>query len=204
MTGQSPTTFEVRQMAPAEAEALGRLTVAAYTGLPGFAPGDAYLAELADVAGRAARGAVVLVAVDAGGHLLGGVTYVPGPGGGAGPAGQGSRAAREARDRPLAEFDDPAHAGIRMLAVAPEARRRGVGTFLVRACIARARAEGRTRLWLHTTEAMRGARRLYERESFHRAPEADCLGPLHLLAYVLELEGLPVGTEGIEPSLGAV
>jgi GNAT superfamily N-acetyltransferase len=161
--------FAVRELHPAEADALGRLTVDCYAGLPGFEAADAYLTELADVAGRAAR-AVVLVAVEASGRVVGGVTYVPGPG-------------------PLAEFDDPADAGIRMLAVGSGARRRGVGTALVRACVARARAEGRRRLWLHTTRAMLDAQRIYEREGFRRAPEADWVGRLCLLAYVLDLGG---------------
>ena len=75
-----------------------------------------------------------------------------------------------------------------------------MGTALVRACVARARAEGRRRIWLHTTPEMTAAHRIYEREGFHRAPEEDWTGDLRLWAYALDL----VGTEGIEPSLGAV
>jgi GNAT superfamily N-acetyltransferase len=161
---------EVRSLRAGEAEALARLTVAAYTSVPGFDPGEAYLAELADV-GRRAAVAVVLVAVDADGAVVGGATYVPGI-------------------SPYAEFDDPADAGIRMLAVAPEAQGRGVGAALVRACVARARAEERPRLWLHTTEHMTAARRLYEREGFRRAPDHDWQGTdLRLLSYRLDLAG---------------
>ena len=60
-------------------------------------------------------------------RVLGGVTYVPGPG------------------SPFAEFTDPDAAGIRMLAVADDAQGRGVGEALGRACIDRARAAGRPR-----------------------------------------------------------
>ncbi|MFN2609170.1 MAG: GNAT family N-acetyltransferase [Acidimicrobiales bacterium] len=165
--GPGPSAFRVRELAPAEADELGRLTVAAYAPLPGFEDAHGYLATLGDV-GRRATEAVVLVAVDPDGRLLGGVTYVPGPG-------------------PFAEFDDPSHAGIRMLAVAAEARGRGVGTALVRACVERARIAGRARVWLHTMDAMAGARRIYEREGFRRAPEADWVGDLCLLAYALDL-----------------
>ncbi len=173
-----PVAAEIRLVDPGELEELGRLTVHAYTGLAGFDPGEGYLAELGDTARRAAA-AVVLVAVDPHGRILGGVTYVPGPGpyfewedhdGGPGPPATGS-------------------AGIRMLAVAPEARGAGVGTALVRACLARARADGRDRVWLHTTPEMTDAHRIYEREGFVRAPQADWTGALRLWAYVLELEG---------------
>jgi GNAT superfamily N-acetyltransferase len=160
--------LEIRLVHPSEAAALGELTVAAYTAAPGFGADDAYFAELADVARRAAL-ARVLVAVEDG-TLVGGVTYVPGPG-------------------PYAEFDDPEGAGVRMLAVAPEAQARGVGTALIRACVGRVRAEGRSRLWLHTTPQLAIAQRIYEREGFRRAPENDWKGEdLHLIAYVLELD----------------
>ena len=178
MTGATGVTG--REIERAEIEVLSRLTVAVYGELPGFEPDDGYMTELGDVARRADL-AVVLVAVDSDQRLLGGVTYVPGPG-------------------PYFEWEGGDAAGIRMLAVAPEARRRGVGTALVRACVARARSEGRSRVWLHTTPEMTAAHRIYEREGFRRAHEADWTGDLYLWAYALDL----VGTEGIEPSLGAV
>jgi GNAT superfamily N-acetyltransferase len=163
--------LQIRELRSAEeARALGELTVEAYMGLAGLAPGSPYLDELGDVERRAAT-AVVLVAADATGRLAGGVTYVPGLG-------------------PYAEFDDADDAGLRMLAVAPAYRGRGVGTALVQACVDRARAEGRRRLWLHTTEEMAGAQRIYARLGFRRAPEADLhLADLHLLAYVRDLSG---------------
>jgi len=172
---QRPVGLEIREVRPAEFDQLGRLTVDAYSGLAGFEPGDGYLAELGDVARRVEQ-AVVLTAVDPCNGLLGGVTYVPGPG-------------------PYFEWGEPdaavAHpansAGIRMLAVAPEARGAGVGTALVRACLVRARAEGRARVWLHTTPEMTQAHRIYEREGFVRAPAADWTGSIHLWAYVLEI-----------------
>ena len=165
----APGSFEVRELASAgEARALGALTVEAYTGLAGLAPGSPYLDELGDVERRAAA-AVVLVAVGPDGELAGGVTYVPGPG-------------------PYAEFDDPEGVGLRMLAVAPAHRGRGVGTALVRACIDRARSQGRRRLWLHTTADMPVAQRIYARLGFRRAPDADRhLPEVDLMAYVLDL-----------------
>ena len=67
------------------------------------------------------------------------------------------------RSSPLAEFEADGAAGIRMLAVDPQAQGSGVGEALVRACIARAQAGGRTELLLHSTPAMTTAHRLYER-----------------------------------------
>jgi len=62
---------------------------------------------------------------------------------------------------------------VRLLAVAPEARGRGVGVTLMRECIRRARQTGALALTLHTTEIMAAAMRLYERMGFARAPELD-------------------------------
>jgi len=171
----------------AEAKALAELTVSAYAALPGDHLGDGYEEELRDVAGRAAK-ATVLVAVD-GDRILGGVTYVPGPG-------------------PLAEHAEPDDAQFRMLAVSAEARGRGVGEQLVRACIARARAYGRGRLALYTSQHMTVAHRLYERLGFRRVPEDDWQVNDHLtlLRYVLDLEE-PMREEltadTFEPHVGA-
>jgi GNAT superfamily N-acetyltransferase len=67
-------------------------------------------------------------------------------------------------------------ASVRMLSVAPEARGRGVGAALVRACIDRARAEGAEVLGLYTTEMMAAARALYARLGF---VEDGVLPPRH-------------------------
>lgn len=162
---------EVREARPDEHEALGALTAQVYAAadpeLARIQP--AYLDRLRAVADRAAH-AVVLVACD-GARLLGGVTYVPGPG-------------------PYAEFSDPDAAGIRMLAVAPDAQGTGVGEALTRACVQRARHEGRARVVLHTTPRMLTAQRLYERLGFVRTPERDWepVPGLPLHGYVRELD----------------
>jgi ribosomal protein S18 acetylase RimI-like enzyme len=146
---------EIRIVRPDEHERLGEITVVAYRAInPPDAADDLaeYEAELRDVAGRSA-GADVLVAVD--GDVLGGVTYVPD------------------RSSPFAEFDEPDAAGIRMLAVAPEAQGRGVGEALTRACIDRAAAAGRAQVLLHSTEWMTTAHRIYERLGFRRDPALD-------------------------------
>ncbi len=62
---------------------------------------------------------------------------------------------------------------MRLLAVAPAARGRGVGAALVRECVRRARRAGASALTLHTSDVMRTAMRMYERIGFVRAPELD-------------------------------
>ena len=163
-------SLTVREARPQEYEAIGELTVAAYSIFPEVAdPG--YLAELRDVAGRAAV-CPLYVAVDDAGQVVGGATYVPGP------------------DNPLAESERPGEAGIRMLAVAPNAQGRGVGTALARAIVERARAEGRRGVALLSLPAMTSAHRLYERLGFRRAPDRDWEPEpgLLLLGFALDLE----------------
>lgn len=181
--GSGERAVEIREIDAAQFEELGRLTVEAYRQVSGFEPGAGYLAELGDVARRAAL-AVVLVAIGSDGRLLGGVTYVPGPG----PYFEWDATGSQDSAGPSGPQDS---AGLRMLAVAPEARRCGVGTALVRACLARARAEGRARIWLHTTPEMTEAHRIYEREGFARAPQADWTGRIRLWAYVLDVRRPP-------------
>ncbi|MEV0021072.1 GNAT family N-acetyltransferase [Streptomyces atroolivaceus] len=162
----------IRQARPAEFEELGELTAQAYLGdgLLDLGADDPYLEQLRAVGRRAAE-AEVLVALDADGRLLGGVTYV-------------------APGSPWADIAGEDEAEFRMLAVSPEARGRGAGEALVRACVDRARAAGGlSGLVLSTQRSMPGAHRLYRRLGFVRTPERDwCpLPDLPLLTFRLEL-----------------
>jgi ribosomal protein S18 acetylase RimI-like enzyme len=167
--GRSPVM--VRPARPAEYEALGELIVAAYRTLPDrdLRASQGYEPILRDVASRAGRSVVLAAELDGG--LAGSVTYVPGPG-------------------PDSETDDPDAAEIRMLAVAPSARGRGVGRALVEACIQLAREAGRRRLVLHTRAVMDDARHIYESMGFLREPSLDfSVEDIDLLGYVLDLVG---------------
>jgi GNAT superfamily N-acetyltransferase len=62
---------------------------------------------------------------------------------------------------------------VRLLAVAPAARGKGVARRLMEECIRRTRAAGAPGLTLHTADIMRVAMHLYERMGFSRAPELD-------------------------------
>lgn len=75
----------------------------------------------------------------------------------------------------------PRHwASLRLLAVAPAHRGRGLGRRLTEACVARAREDGAQEIGLHTSELMQTARQLYERLGFRAAGE---LPPMFGLCY---------------------
>ncbi len=173
--------MEIREARPEEYEAVAEVTVAAYRDLPGAHLSGGYEGRLRDVAARAAA-AVVLVAVE-GGSVVGAVTYVPGP------------------QSPWAELLEEGEAGMRMLAVPPAWQRRGVGTALVRACVERARREGRHRLCLHTTPWMAPARRIYERLGFRRELGRDWVPVpgVPLLGFVCDLDRPNAHTSKVPP-----
>jgi ribosomal protein S18 acetylase RimI-like enzyme len=161
--------LQVRPVRPDEYRASGRLVLAAYSTLPGEVMSGGYEIELTDVARRAVE-AEVLVAID-GSALVGCVTFVPD------------------RANPWAEELEDGEAAIRMLAVDPQTQGRGTGRVLVDACVERARTLGRQAVFLHTTEWMTAAHRLYARAGFERVPERDWLPvpEVALMAYRLAL-----------------
>jgi ribosomal protein S18 acetylase RimI-like enzyme len=167
--------LQVRPVRAEEYAAVGALTVAAYDRDGFVARTDPYAGRLADVAHRATE-AVTWVAVDDEPPevILGAVTYCP----------IGSAYREIAVDETEAEF--------RMLAVAPNARGRGVGEALVRRCAEQARAEGMRRLVLSSMSRMAAAGRLYRRLGFTPLPDRDwaphdAADDVVLRAYVLEL-----------------
>ncbi|HTI53723.1 MAG TPA: GNAT family N-acetyltransferase [Verrucomicrobiae bacterium] len=111
------------------------------------------------VATLAAAAPATLIVAEAAGAVVGSVLLQPAgsvmtePGGGT--------------ERRLAEPE------LRLLAVGPAGRGRGVGRRLMDECICRSRAAGAPTLTLHTTDMMRVAMGLYERMGFARAVELD-------------------------------
>jgi GNAT superfamily N-acetyltransferase len=155
---------------PEEVAAAGRVTVAANAEFVPPGPTSktwaGYLRSMADTAARAADG-TLLVAVDEHGTVVGTVTLY-------------LEAVSEQWRRDDAMF--------RFLAVDPAARGRGIGRTLLEACLERARAAGKRRMALHTTEWMATARGMYERAGFRREPEGDLGVPgVAILAYAAEL-----------------
>ena len=62
---------------------------------------------------------------------------------------------------------------IRMLAVTPQSRHKGVAEALIKECIRRTKVNGSQYIGLHTADFMKTAMRLYERMGFVRLPQFD-------------------------------
>ncbi len=159
----------VRPALPEEFDRVGEMTATAYVH-DGHLPADySYVQVLRDAPARA-READLLVAAD-GTTLLGTVTWCP----------DGSA---------YQELAGPGEGEFRMLAVPPEARRRGAARALVRACLDRSRAAGHSRVVLSTQPGMTAAHALYASFGFVRDPDLDWepAPGIRLLAYALDLE----------------
>jgi ribosomal protein S18 acetylase RimI-like enzyme len=152
-------SYLIRDARPEDLDAAALLMRDAYAALFDWVPAEAravieeYLDEIADVRSRLAD-AELIVAEEAG-RVLGAVTFFP--------------------DGTKAESDGwpEGWSGIRLLAVAGEARGRGIGRALTEECLRRARAIGAPVMGLHTTEYMPVAKAMYERMGFERIPEFD-------------------------------
>ncbi|MDH6112731.1 ribosomal protein S18 acetylase RimI-like enzyme [Kitasatospora sp. MAP12-15] len=150
----------IRTALDEDLDAAGEVTVEAFVGDGHTPPGAEYVTLLRDARRRAAE-AELLVAVDPAdtsrgpaGRVLGCVTFAVG-------------------GTEWADIATPQEGEIRMLAAAADARGRGVGESLVRACVARSRELGLTGMAFSTRPAMSAAHRIYERVGFLRTPERD-------------------------------
>ncbi|NLU72022.1 GNAT family N-acetyltransferase [Streptomyces sp. HNM0575] len=162
----------IRPARDEELDEVGELTAQAYLldGLVEFGEDDPYLETLRAARRRALHTEVLVAVGSAQQRVLGAVAFV----------GDGGE---------YADLAGPGEGEFRMLAVRSEARGRGAGEALVRACVERAREQGLIRLLLCSQERMTTAHRLYERLGFVRAPEKDWAPypNLMLRAYALEL-----------------
>ncbi|MBO0785343.1 MAG: GNAT family N-acetyltransferase [Actinobacteria bacterium] len=153
----------IRDALPGELPAIGDLRVTAYQA-DGFGNGS-YAGELRRL-GTDGSGEV-LAAMD-GETLVGTVMLWPWP--------SADEIAR-----------GPGEAEIRALAVAPQARGRGIGRELVSAVVGRAASRGVRHLLLLTRPEMHAAQHLYTGAGFRRLPERDISPGVDLIAYGLEL-----------------
>lgn len=161
--------IQIREATPEEYAEAGAVTASAYREFVRGGDWADYLESIADVEGRADRTTIV-IALD-GSRIVGSATL-------------------ELTDRVEPEDDpalDPAEAHIRMLGVAPEARRRGIARALTADCMNRARASGKTFLTLHTTERMAAAQQMYESLGFVRGADRVFSDGFVLLSYRAEL-----------------
>ena len=148
----STGTVLVRDATVGDYLAIADLTVDAYEAVGQLDSGEDYRATLANVAGRAAEGDLLVAAE--GYDVLGAVLLVrPGSS--------------------YSELAGPDEAEFRMLAVSPRAQRRGIGELLVRECLERARAWGARRIVISARDFVEAPLRLYDRMGFVRTPERD-------------------------------
>jgi ribosomal protein S18 acetylase RimI-like enzyme len=160
-------TVRVRLVRPDEYEEAGAVTALAYREfMPPSGDWGGYEKRLADVAGRATR-ALVLVA-DLDGTIAATATL------------ELDQRIDPDTKQPSLEAEE---AHLRMLGVHPNHRNRGIAHLLVDACIEHARARGKRRLTLDTTERMVGARALYEGMGFIFRGYTDRIPLMRMLMY---------------------
>jgi ribosomal protein S18 acetylase RimI-like enzyme len=163
-------TLQIRTAGPHELTEVGLLTQAAYREF--YRADDplwrAYFERIGDAAARARKADLLVAALD--GAIVGTATLE--------------------LDGTIEDGDlAPEQANLRLLAVAPDIRARGIGRALVTACLDRARAAGKTLMTLHTQKDMTAALRLYRSFGFTRDPDRDLRlnETLVLIAYRLPL-----------------
>jgi len=157
----------VREAEPQELSEVEALVKSAYREFKENFPEPAWSAWMDNIAQTVYSGTGVMLVATESGKILGAVKFYP-----------------DAAQARLGHWP-PGTASMRILAVHPAQRGRGLGRLLVEACLDRARALRIPALYLYTGTFMTAARRLYERVGFACAPEYDrAPGPI---AYRLEL-----------------
>ena len=154
-------TFIIRDARPGERAAVRQLTLQAYAEFESIMDPTSWAELDGAIRGALASDAAAncIVAED-GGRLIGSVMLYP--------------AKADAYGDLTRAVDCPE---VRLVAVAPEARGRGVARALMEECIRRARAWGAAYLGLHTSRSLRAAMALYARMGFERDPRTDFQPP---------------------------
>lgn len=164
--------IEIHEVKPEEFEEAGRITASAWQRWDGADPEawETFRQHIADVASRAQVGSVFVASKNR--QILGSVTLE-----------LTERLPDEDNPGPLAK--DEAH--VRLLGVAPAARRRGVGRLLMEHCISVARAHGKHRLTVNTGDRNVAAQALYEGMGFVRGSDTGRPNGLIIRSYQLTL-----------------
>ena len=154
-TPAAPSASEVRirRARAADLDEVGAVTLAAYEPFL-LGEEDFYRAKLLDAATRDREAELWVATPDDSETILGNVTV----------CGDGS---------PWREIAAPDEGEFRMLAVAPHAQGRGVGTVLAEHAVAHFRDRGARAVVISSLDRMTAAHRMYARLGFRRAPERD-------------------------------
>jgi len=169
--------YIVRNAKPGEFEEIGKLMVKVYSLLEGF-PKESeqpdYYKTLANIGEFTNKpGTELLVAVSPDDKIAGGVVYFSDMK----HYGSGGTATKE-QDA----------AGFRLLAVDPLTRGKGIGKLLVNECIRKAKDKNFSQVIIHSTEAMKTARKMYENIGFKRSEDLDFMqGELPVLGFRLSI-----------------
>jgi ribosomal protein S18 acetylase RimI-like enzyme len=142
----------VRPAHTSELPLVGDITAAAYAADGLLVEDDPYVAHLRDAATRAREAELYVGLLDD--EVAGTVTFCP----------EGS---------PWCEIAQPGEGEFRMLAVAPQSRRRGVAESLVGVCLERSRELGYHAVVLSSLAEQQAAHRIYQRLGFVRVPDRD-------------------------------
>jgi len=146
----------------------GALTAEAYLADELVDPDEGYTSELRDAERRAAEATLLVATVEASDGtpvVVGTITLAP-------------------HGTSYAEIAEPGELELRMLAVAPEARGRGIAEALMRAAMRQCVVAGARRIVLSTLDAMTAAQRLYGRLGFEAQLHRDWGHvEVHLRAY---------------------
>jgi ribosomal protein S18 acetylase RimI-like enzyme len=157
----------IREAAPEEWAVIEHLVKEAYQEFQPLMPEHAWNSWMDNISREVHSGAGVLLAAARQGERLGVVKFLP-----------------DASQSTLGQWP-PGAGTMRILAVRPQARGRGVGHLLVKECLTRAGQLKLPGLFLYTGTFMQAARHIYEKLGFARAPEYDRHpGPI---AYHLQL-----------------
>jgi predicted N-acetyltransferase YhbS len=161
--------MRLRRAEAADHEAIGEVTVAAYTEYSTATEGG-YVDHLRDAATRDREAELWVAEDEENGEVLGTVTLCP----------VGS---------PWREIGADDEAEFRMLAVSPKAQRRGVGSALMDLVVRRAHEDGARAIVLSSLDEMVAAHRVYGRQGFERVPDRDWspVPHVHLIAFQKEL-----------------
>lgn len=147
----------IREMEPTDLEPTRQVLRAANLQFADRVPAplfDAYLRDVLDIESRLGRSRTIVADID--GRVVGTITYF-----------------RDANDEGVGPAVPAGTAGIRAVAVDPDARGLGIGGRLAATAVDLARCDGAPSIVLHTWAAMSAAIAVYERLGFRRAPAFD-------------------------------